>query len=321
VDQFAFGIKKHPLSVRNFIRYARASFSVSLKNVFLIGRGMTYYEYRTHITDPVIDKLNIVPTFGTPASDNLLSSATVSSPIPVTPIGRLSVVSGKEIEDYLEKVKEYENQQQNAPNTLAGREWMKNVVQVTGSNDSYLGTVLCNYMGVYKQIVEDTLFGGKVSTFCKSSAGTTEQFASEQIATLFSQGIGFLNYFGHSSATTLEFNLDNPQNYNNQGKYPVFFVNGCNAGNFFTFYPQRLIANETLSEKFVLAKQRGSIAFVASTHYGIVNYLNLFLTNLYGTIARTDFNKSLGETSRDAFQMMQNATGPSDFYTRYMQNK
>ncbi|AXY75439.1 hypothetical protein D3H65_16260 [Paraflavitalea soli] len=316
VDQFAFGIKKHPLSVRNFIRFARATFSGSLKNVFLIGRGMTYYEYRTHITDPIIDKLNIVPTFGNPASDNLLSSATVSSPIPVTPIGRLSVVSGKEIEDYLEKVKEYENQQQNAPNTLAAREWMKNVVQVTGATDAYLGSVLCNYMGVYKQIVEDTLFGGKVSTFCKSVAGTSDQLASDQIAKLFSDGIAFLNYFGHSSATTLEFNLDNPQNYSNQGKYPVFFVNGCNAGNFFTYYPQRLAVNETLSEKFVLAKQRGSIAFVASTHYGIVNYLNLFLTNLYGTISRTDFNKSLGETSRDAFQMMQNATGPSDFYTR-----
>ncbi len=316
VDQFAFGIKKHPLSVRNFIRYARTTFTGSLKNVLLIGRGMTYYEYRRYISDPIVDKLNIVPTFGTPASDNLLSSATVSSPIPVTPIGRLSVVSGKEIEDYLEKVKEYENQQQNAPNTLAAREWMKNVVHVTGATEPYLGSVLCNYMGVYRQIVEDTLFGGKVSTFCKSVAGTSDQLASDQIAKLFSDGIAFLNYFGHSSATTLEFNLDNPQNYNNQGKYPVFFVNGCNAGNFFTFYPQRLVVNETLSEKFVLAKQRGSIAFVASTHYGIVNYLNLFLTNLYGTISRTDFNKSLGETSRDAFQMMQNATGPSDFYTR-----
>lgn len=315
-DQFAFGIKKHPLSVRNFIRYARTAFSTPLKNVFIIGRGMTYNEYQAHQADPLADRLNIVPTFGTPASDNLLSSATVTSPVPATPIGRLSVVSGREIEEYLEKMKEYENAQQNSPNTLAGRAWMKNVVQVTGASDPYLGTVLCNYMGVYKQIIEDTLYGGKAFTFCKISAGTSEQSVSDQIANLFNEGISFLNYFGHSSATTLEFNLDNPQNYNNQGKYPIFFVNGCNAGNFFTFYPQRLTSNETLSEKFVLAKQRGSIAFVASTHYGIVNYLNLFLTNLYNTIGRTDFNKSLGETSRDAFQLMQNATGPSDFYTR-----
>jgi hypothetical protein len=316
VDQFAFGIKKHPLSVRNFIRFARASFPGSIKDVFLIGRGTNYYEYQRHITEAVMERLNLVPTFGNPASDNLLSSATVSSPVPVTPIGRLSVISGKEIEDYLEKIKEYENQQHNAQNTLAGRDWMKNVVQVTGSSDPYLGTVLCNYMGVYRQIIEDTLFGGKVSTFCKTTTSTSDQFASDRIASLFTEGIGFLNYFGHSSATTLEFNLDNPQNYSNQGKYPVFFVNGCNAGNFFTYYPQRLVVNETLSEKFVLAKQRGTIAFVASTHYGIVNYLNLFLTHLYSTISKIDYHKSLGEVNRESFQLMVNATGPSDYYTR-----
>lgn len=316
VDQFAFGIAKHPLSVRNYLAFARSKFPNALKNVFLIGRGMNYYEYNYNLTDPIIDKLNIIPTFGNPGSDNLLSSVTVTNPVPATPIGRLSVVRGQEIEYYLDKLKQYENAQMNAPNTLAAREWMKNVVHVTGSNEAYLGTILCNYMGVYEQLIEDTLYGGKVTTFCKTSTGTTDQLASERIAQLFEEGISFLNYFGHSSATTLEFNLDNPQAYNNAGKYPVFLVNGCNAGNFFTYYPQRLTANETLSEKFVLANQRGSIAFVASTHFGIVNYLNLYLTNLYSAIGHTDFDKTLGESSRDAFQNMLNSTGIGDFYTR-----
>lgn len=316
VDQFAFGIRKHPLSVRNFLRFARASFSMNVKYAFLIGRGMTYNEYRNHLGEADIDKLNIVPTFGTPASDNLLSSATVTNPVPVTPIGRLSVVHGSEIEDYLQKVKEYEGVQKNSPNTLAGREWMKNIIQVTGSSEAYLGGVLCNYMTIYKQIIEDTAFGGFTTTFCKSSIGAGEELASDRIEHLFEQGISFLNYFGHSSSTTLEFNLDNPQAYNNAGKYPIFFVNGCNAGNFFTYYPGRLVANETLSEKFVLAKQKGSIAFVASTHYGIVNYLNLYLTNLYRLIGQKDINNSLGETFRDVFQSMLSSTGTNDFYTR-----
>src|SRR4030095_11526392 len=92
--------------------------------------------------------------------------------------------------------------------------------------------------------------------------------------------------------------------------------NGCNAGNFFTFYPQRFIVNETLSEKFVLAKQRGSIAFVASTHFGIVNYLNLYLSNLYSIIGKTDYGKTLGETNRDALKGMLDATGIFDYYAR-----
>ncbi|HUQ64598.1 MAG TPA: C25 family cysteine peptidase, partial [Flavitalea sp.] len=316
IDQFGFGIKKNPLAIKNFIRFARNKFAVPVKNIFLIGRGMAYNEFRNRESDPIAEQLNLVPSWGSPASDNMLSSEDAASPVAVTPIGRLSVVRGKEIEDYLEKVKEYESAQKNSPNTLAGREWMKNIVHVTGSSDPYLGTVLCNYMSGYKQIIQDTMYGGKVSTFCKVSTNSVEQLNNEKIAALFEEGISILTYFGHSSSTTLEFNLDNPQTYNNQGKYPVFFVNGCNAGNFFTYNAARLSVNETLSEKFVLARQRGSIAFVASTHFGIVNYLNIYLNNLYNTIAKPDFGRSLGETVRDALQAMVTVTGPDDYYSR-----
>ena len=44
-DQFAFGIKKDPLSVKNFLRYARQNFSVQPKNVFLVGKGVSYSDY------------------------------------------------------------------------------------------------------------------------------------------------------------------------------------------------------------------------------------------------------------------------------------
>jgi hypothetical protein len=316
VDQFAFGIKKDPISIKNFIRFARDKFAVAPKYVFLIGRGMTYNDFRMGESDPVASQLNLIPSFGYPASDNMLSAEDAATPYAVTPIGRLSVVRGKEIEAYLEKIKEYELVQKTAANTIAGREWMKNIVHVTGSSDQYLGTVLCNYMGVYKQIIEDTIFGGHVSTFCKATTNTVDQLNSDKIADLFHEGISILTYFGHSSTTTLEFNLDNPAAYDNQGKYPVFFVNGCNAGNFFTYNSSRLLVNETLSEKFVLAKQRGSIAFVASTHFGIVNYLNIYLNNLYGTISKTDFGHSLGEIVRDALKQMVELTGSNDFYAR-----
>lgn len=318
VDQFAFGIKKHPLSIHNFLRFARDSFNIKVKSVFLIGRGMNYSDYQRYDRgqNSLADRLNLVPTWGWPGSDNLLSAKDITFPAATTPIGRLSVVNGRELEDYLEKVKEYELVQKNAPNTIAGRAWMKQGIHVTGSSDVYLGTVLCNYMDVYQRLIEDTLIGAKVNTFCKTSTNPVEQVAPDKIARLFSEGISFLNYFGHSSATTLEFNIDEPQNYNNQGKYPVFFVNGCKAGDFFTFYQQRLNSIETLSEKYVLAKQRGSIAFVASTHFGVVNYLNLYLTELYGVMNKQGYNKTLGETMSDALANMLRSTGSYDFYSR-----
>jgi hypothetical protein len=316
VDQFAFGIKKHPLSIKNFLRFARAKFAAKPQFVFLIGHGTTYTDYRSNIANPLAEQLNAVPTFGYPASDNLLSADDVVNPIPLTPIGRLSIVTAQELSDYLQKVKEYESAQKNNPNTITDRGWMKNILQVTGASDASLGSLLCSYMDDYRQIVADTLTGANVSTFCKATTGSVTQLSNDLIAQLFEQGLSMVTYFGHSSANVLEFNIADPQTYNNQGKYPIFSVNGCNAGNFFVYDPQRFSFSETLSEKFTLAKERGGVAFLASTHFGIVNYLNLYLSYLYSHIAHDDFGKSLGKIYTDALQQLVNVAGPTDFYAR-----
>ena len=153
---------------------------------------------------------------------------------------------------------------------------MKNVVHFTGA--SYINTsdILLWALNGHNRIIDDTFYAGNVETFTKNSADAVQQVASTRLSNLFKQGIGILTYFGHSSASTLEFNLDNPQNYDNQGKYPVFIVMGCNAGSFYSFNVARFSTKETISEKFVLAKDRGAIAFLASTHLGIVHYLDIY---------------------------------------------
>ncbi len=88
-DQFAFGIQKHPLAIRNFVNYARNAFSQKPQNVLLIGRGVDYIDYRTYQADPNTELLNLVPTFGFPASDVMLTSASGSGLINLIPIGRL----------------------------------------------------------------------------------------------------------------------------------------------------------------------------------------------------------------------------------------
>ena len=45
IDQFAYGIKKHPLAIKDFIQYATNTFSLTPQYVFLIGKGITYNDY------------------------------------------------------------------------------------------------------------------------------------------------------------------------------------------------------------------------------------------------------------------------------------
>ncbi len=239
-DQFAFGIQKHPLAVKNFINYARNTYGQKPAYIFLIGRGMTYMEYRQNQGNPATEQLNLVPTFGYPASDVMLASANGSGSVNLIPIGRLGAVKGSEVEDYLEKVVSYEQVQQTAANTFAGRGWRKNIMHVTGATDPFLESVLCNYMIYYQQIISDTLFGANVIRFCSSTIDQNNQASNAQIPQLFDSGLGMLDYFGHSSSSTLGFNLDDPSIFTNQSKYPVMYVNGCYAGNYYTFDPGRL---------------------------------------------------------------------------------
>ena len=315
VDQFAFGIKKHPNSVRNFLRWARANFSPVPKFVFMIGHAVVYEQYRYSESDPNIERLNIVPTFGSPASDMLLS-ADVRQQIPLTPIGRLSVIDGGEVATYLAKVKEYETLQTVSSPLTEDKAWMKNVVHVIGGSDPTLVAQLSTYMNKYKQIISDTLFGGNVTTFKKSSTETIQAISDQRMKDLFAEGLNQVAYFGHSSATVLDFNLDNPEEYNNPGKYPLFIAMGCLAGNFFNYNPARFYTKETLSERWLLTPNRGAIAFVASSHFGIPHYLDIYNTKTYTNEARTMYGRTYGEILRQTVVDVFAQTSQLDFYAR-----
>jgi hypothetical protein len=317
VDQFAFGIKKHPNSVRNFLRWARATFSQLPKFVFMIGHAVVYDQYRYAQTssDPDIERLNIVPTFGSPASDILLS-ADVRQQIPITPIGRLSVIDGNEVSIYLAKVQEYEATQTISSPLAQDKAWMKNAVHVIGGNDPTLVAQLTAYMNKYKQIISDTLFGGNVTTFIKSSTETIQAISDQRLKELFTEGLNQVTYFGHSSATVLDFNLDNPEEYNNQGKYPLFIAMGCLAGNFFNYNPARFYTKETLSERWLLTPNRGAIAFIASSHFGIPHYLDIYNTKTYTNEARIMYGRTYGEILKQTVADVFVQTSQLDFYAR-----
>ncbi len=302
-DQFAFGIKKHPLGIKNFLKYARNNFAVKPAFAFLIGKAVTYDEERLYESSPYADRLNLVPTFGWPASDNLLASDNLE-PIAATPIGRLAAISTDEVQTYLDKVKEYEQQQASTVETIENKAWMKTNVHVTGANDAGLDIALTSHLNNYRDIIEDTLFGGNVYSFNKTTTGSATPITDALMASLFEDGISLLNYFGHSSATVLDYNLNSPYDYNNPGKYPVFIINGCDAGNIYSYDTSRFSVISSLSENFVLAKERGAIAFIASTHFGVENYLDVYNRGFYNSLAGKGYNTPVSNNMIDGVKYL-----------------
>lgn len=312
-DQFAFGVEHHPSAIRNFSAFTLSNFVPAPKYFFLIGKGLNYNDYRYHESDPNTKKLALIPTFGYPSSDNLLTAGRTGE-YPLIPIGRLSAINGNEVGNYLDKMKQFELAQESTDQTLQGKGWMKNFGQLTGGlNDPGLYGLITSYMQGYQEIASDSLFGGKVYQFSKNTGLNTAIGTDKTLDELLSEGASVINYFGHSSPNNIEFSLDNPENYNNTGKYPLIMINGCNSGDLFQFDTLRAVSKGSLSEKFVFAENKGSIAYIASTHFGLPTQLNYFNTEFYYNLCKNMYGQPLGNIMKTTMQNMYNA-----FYTDYI---
>jgi hypothetical protein len=114
--------------------------------------------------------------------------------------------------------------------------------------------------------------------------------------------------------------LDDPSSFNNPGKYPVFLINGCDAGNIYSYDPARLQAISSLAEKFVLAKNGGAIAFIGNSHYGITNYLDAFNTGFYQSLQKQNYNDAVSVNIKAGAQYLLNQSY-IDSATKYLEGR
>ncbi|MEO5647443.1 MAG: C25 family cysteine peptidase, partial [Chitinophagaceae bacterium] len=315
IDQFAFGVRHHPLSIRNFTGYALSFFTITPKYFFLLGKGLTYREFRLNENNSTINNLALVPTFGDPASDNLLTATRTTSTARI-PVGRLSAITGDEVGKYLQKIKEYELAQKSTVQTVAAKGWMKNVAHLTGAiNDPFLSYYIESFMDNYERSVKDTVFGANVFRFSKNLGSNNAIGTNKSIDSILHEGVSFLTYFGHSSANNLEFNLDDPSIYQNAGKYPVILINGCTTGNLFNYETIRSISGGTLSEKYIFAEQKGSVGFIATTHFGLLSPLHSFTNEFYKKMSGPLYGQSIGNLMKSSMESMM-LLFPNDFTMR-----
>lgn len=284
-DQFAYGIMKHPQAIRSFCRYLMDSLPSIPRNVFLIGRAVQHREMNEQ---PTAWPKSILPSMGIPPSDNLYTAGLKSSDLvtPEIPIGRLAAQTVTEVNDYLAKVQQHE--------TVTGVEWRKRVLHFAGGTDANQQVAFQSYLNNYKSIIQDTLYGGRVFDFKKTTTAPIQITISDSVKSHFNNGVGLVTFFGHGSVSGFDQAIDDPSAYNNAGKYPFMIANSCYSGNIHTFNAV------SSSERFVLANQRGTIAFLAATSLGFVNTLNYYTNSIYRALSQTKYNKGLGEIVQEA---------------------
>jgi len=275
-DQFGWGIPGHPQAVRNFLRFTLDTWTTKPELLFIIGKG--YYPESIR-WNPTLASHNIVPTLGFPASDHLYVFNLYGNQRFHLGVGRLTARSETEVLNYLKKVMDKEAQK--------FQPWMKRALHFAGGFSVQEQQYLLSFLNGYKNIYEDTLSGGKVFTFSKSSNAPVSVTLADSIKGLINGGISLMTFFGHAAGSGFDTNIDDPAAYDNQGKCPIVLANSCFSGDLFQNY-------YTVSEKFVHEPFRGAVAFIASSSANLTPVIGQFGYEFYKNIAWRAYGKPLG---------------------------
>src|SRR5690606_1749740 len=168
--QFGGGVEKHIIAIRRFADYIYDNSTTKPVGLFLMGKGIREADYNSATSDgpgtrktPARFQQSLIPSFGHPSSDPAITSGLNGSTLwtPLIPTGRISARTNSELQDYLDKVIQYEAAQDpfdiyDSPN----KDWQKQIIHFGGGSDLAQQTQFQTYLNNMKSKAESELFGG-----------------------------------------------------------------------------------------------------------------------------------------------------------------
>jgi len=298
-EQFGGGIPMHPAGIRRFAHFVYSNTSQKPAGLFILGKGIAAPEHRF---DPSNYALVQVPCFGYPASDIALTAGLGNTILePLVPTGRISVSTNNEIQSYLNKVITYESAQQISSATFEQElDWQKQVLHFVGGATASQQVTYQTWMNGMKNILEDSLYAANVTNYFKTSSDPLDPAVVSGVTDKIANGVSLMTFFGHAAASNngFEINIDDPANWDNNGKYPIVIGNSCYNGNIYT-------NGYSTSDHFVNIPDLGAIAFISSVSVGYDSYLADYTRELYRHFSNKNYSKPIGYQIQQTIKSIQ----------------
>ena len=303
--QFGGGVNKHINGIRRFAHYFYKKSTKKPIALFLLGKALYTNDLNTTSTLQVSRQnstyyaQNLIPAFGQPSSDIAITSNLEGSNwAPIIPTGRISVSTNTDLRNYLDKVIAFEAQQDTVHSqNISALDWQKQILHFGGGQDANEQAVFQGTLNQMETTIEDANYAGNVHRVYKSNTQPLDLTILTNVSKRIQEGVSIMTFFSHYAPTNsgFEINLDNPSTWNNTNKYPVVIGNSCYNGDIYNTI-------SSTSERFVNAKNSGSIAFIASVYKGVSNTLSFYSTNLYQQISKETYGKTIGQQMKSTIE-------------------
>ncbi len=242
---------------------------------------------------------NLIPTWGTPASDNIFignfDNSQILSNDRLT-IGRLTAINNSEVIAYLDKVKAFEQQ--------GAKPYLKNALHLGGGANKWeIDTISHILKNIMAPEIEGYPYGGDVFTHTKDF---TKPIVGDIMSTIFNKinnGVGIINFLGHGTTQNWDVAIDDVTKYENKDRYPFIISNGCQTGDF-------SLAGSSIGENFLKTPEKGAVIYLggsATTWLGVVdNYVDTLYTKLF----RDTSNVPIGDAVQNTLKNYTNVPAP-----------
>ncbi len=302
-DQFAYGVRFHAIAIKNYLHFSKNQWP-ALDHAFIIGKALDHVNFRDSDQQSIyLNAPFFIPTYSTPGADIPFTLRNNKLSEPIVAIGRLAATTPQQISDYLDKVKEHDQTFRDASQDIISKSWMKRVLHNSGGNSGETALIR-GYTSDMANLITNNRFGAEVSAFYKTSNDPIQLSSYEQILNLVNGGVSIWSIFGHSSFAAVDFDIGTPASYNNKGRYPLMIVMGCYSG----------ICSSTqagLGEQFILAKDKGAIAYIAAVNASFTDALSSYANQYYDLIGGEDYTKSIGIAFKHTIAKLSNTGSPN----------
>ena len=275
-DEFAYGYFD-PESIREFLMNTHTNWLLPFpKYVSLIGDANYDYHLNKFIYQNTPPDENIIPSFGAPVSDNwFVTWDTTGAYIPGMNIGRIPIHNSQELDNYLQKHRQYVTQPYDS--------WNKHYIFFSGGKDDQneLDILRETNQKIINNYVIPAPIGGNWSHFYKTLNPITNfgPYTQEYYQSVIDQGALFISYVGHSGTQTWDNSISDPsQLYNIRDRNALITDFGCSTGKFAE--PDVI----SFSELFVNSTSGQAISYIGNSSLGFTSTATTFPEIFYKKI-------------------------------------
>jgi len=280
-DSFGYGVKNHPVAIKNFIRYARKYWEIEPEFLFIIGTGVITRSYTSTFYP---SRKNYVPTWGTVGCDLFLSSD-IGSPVNALATGRLSITEPVELLGYFDKMLEYNNEEEN-------NAWRQNILHL--SRPYFEGEPYqINELNSIAPSIENSQLQGQVYNFPDWPLNQPGAVVLDDL--IENDGVSIITNFKEGNFDENLWYLDHPSEYEQQGRYPLLLNLGHHTSNI--FHPLEFSStNLQTPTLFVNQPNAGAIGSLSFSYTFVNEKKRLKLAEvLYNKIGNEAYDLSIGE--------------------------